>query len=267
MRRSCPRFFWCIFALSTVSILTYADYTPAEKEKTNASPGEWHSVTKRYLERLRPDGTKETLEASGTQEDWPYTPFKTVKAYLYDTSQGGIETLEEREPVTDPFAPQQPTQKADAKPAKREMVVVIHDLQKSIFPNDDEKLHPGVINPEGAELTPAQIQTLLTAITGRHTSNPHDCYQPHHAFVFYDSHDRPVAWIDVCFSCQRQRSWPTALPGDLGYIDYPALLQLMKEMRVPVADSESPRDFYNKLFEEHRAKHPHDEAAKPKAGS
>ena len=35
-----------------------------------------------------------------------------------------------------------------------------------------------------------------------------ECYDPHHLFVFYDYEGRPVAAIEVCFSCNRVQMSP-----------------------------------------------------------
>lgn len=33
------------------------------------------------------------------------------------------------------------------------------------------------------------------------------CFDPHHAVVFYDVEDRPIAGMSVCFECERRSGW------------------------------------------------------------
>jgi hypothetical protein len=40
-----------------------------------------------------------------------------------------------------------------------------------------------------------------------------DCYNPHHLFVFYDYEGKPVAAIEVCFTCNRVKMTPEVRAG------------------------------------------------------
>jgi hypothetical protein len=60
----------------------------------------------------------------------------------------------------------------------------------------------GVLKHEAAE----QVIRGSTQGTKRHPIM--ECYEPHHIFVFYDYDGRPVAAIEVCFSCNRVKMTP-----------------------------------------------------------
>ncbi len=98
----------------------------------------------------------------------------------------------------------------------------------------------------GVPLTPQQVQRLVAAVTGKHPSHPHAaCFNPRHAFVFYDAAHAPRAWIEVCFECLNNQSEPNGIAGDA---DFPALAELCAELRLP---SSPGRDF-RKSFDEFR---------------
>jgi hypothetical protein len=70
-------------------------------------------------------------------------------------------------------------------------------------------LKPGVINKDGALLSPEQTKRSLAAVTLKHPDHPvAACYLPHNAFVFYDAAKKPVAFVEVCFGCLSSRIQP-----------------------------------------------------------
>ena len=97
------------------------------------------------------------------------------------------------------------------------------------FVRADGSLHPGVLNAPGVRLTNEQAARLLAAgrrrvrVPGRTA-----CYVPHHAFVFYRA-GRPVAVMEICFTCHRHASVPRGLPQEM---DYDALWALLHELGV-----------------------------------
>jgi hypothetical protein len=48
--------------------------------------------------------------------------------------------------------------------------------------------------------------------------------------VFYDQQRKPVAYVDVCLACMNGAAQPAA-PGS---IDYPALADLIEELKLPL---------------------------------
>lgn len=93
-------------------------------------------------------------------------------------------------------------------------------------------LKPGVINKDGALLTPVQTKRLLAAVTGRHPEHAvAACHIPHNAFVFYDAAKKPVAFVEVCFGCLSTRIEPR------GAADWPDLISLaciFDELKLPM---------------------------------
>lgn len=111
------------------------------------------------------------------------------------------------------------------------------------FFQKDGSIHPGLLNGPGVVLSNDQADRLLKALT---TPTPRQgrtaCYVPHHAFVFYDKADRPIAHVEICFTCRHSRFSPGGLPS---HFDYQALWQLVHELGIP-ADT-TPK-YYHKLF-------------------
>ena len=97
----------------------------------------------------------------------------------------------------------------------------------------DGKLTTSVINKSGTLLTAAQTELLLRAITKkpRRTFDLTQCFDPHHAFVFYDAHQKAVAWVEVCFHCNNIKAQPRS-PGE-SWPDMKALLKLSKQLKLP----------------------------------
>ena len=93
-------------------------------------------------------------------------------------------------------------------------------------------LKPGVINQDGAVLTLGQVRQLRAAITGSHPSYPvAGCFLPHNAFVFYDAAKKPVAYVEVCFSCRGIRAEPK---GAKVWVDHIALATIFDAHKLPM---------------------------------
>ncbi len=95
----------------------------------------------------------------------------------------------------------------------------------------DGKLNATVINTNGAVLVTNQVRHLLAAITGEHS--PHlvaACFNPRHAFVFYDSDKKAVAQAEVCFECVQGGARPD---GAAVFFDWCALADLCRELKLP----------------------------------
>lgn len=144
--------------------------------------------------------------ASGAPVAWPRAPFKTVRAFAYDC----------------------------------EAEHGVSFFQKG-------RMHKGVLNAPGAVLSPSQVQRLLADVTkGEPLDDRKPCYVPHHAFVFYDAADQPVATLEICFTCRRFQATPPGLPEQIGY-DVP--WTIMKELNVP---AERGKGYYSDLYRKMR---------------
>ena len=97
----------------------------------------------------------------------------------------------------------------------------------------DGKLSSTVVNKKGVVLTAEQSKRLVSSVTGKHpaTEAYAACFDPHHAFVFYDAAWKPVAWVEVCFECGNAE----AELSQRGQIcDVPVLEQLARELKLPL---------------------------------
>lgn len=97
----------------------------------------------------------------------------------------------------------------------------------------DMALKPGAINEEGTKLTPDQVKRLRAAVTGKHPApaTVAGCFYPHNAFVFYDAGKKPVATVEVCFSCYGARTIPKATAE---WPDLTALATIFDELKLPM---------------------------------
>lgn len=130
--------------------------------------------------------------APGTKVNWPGVAFDEVRAYCYDYTAEHSETF--------------------------------YDLGTG-------HMHKGVMDPKGIKLTNAQVKRLMAGITvsqpkGKRTP----CYAPHHAFLFF-SKGRPVAVFEMCFGCNRQKSYPAGTPE---YVNRQDLWDMTAELGLPL---------------------------------
>jgi hypothetical protein len=106
----------------------------------------------------------------------------------------------------------------------------------------DAKLHPSVINTNGALLSINQVKDLLAAVTGDHPGHAAaGCFKPRHAFVFYDSDKKAIAQLEICFECLHYRARPE---GTAMFFDLAALADLCRELKLP----NSPNPDFSKQF-------------------
>jgi len=122
----------------------------------------------------------------------------------------------------------------------------------------DGSLHKGVIRATTVRLTEAQVTKLRTLLStdSKMEHGDVDCYDPHHAFVFYDADWKVTASIDVCFLCDDYAARPK---GTSDLIDLAALEAFCREIGLPLL-KDSPD--YTALY---RREQPSAAPAKPKA--
>ena len=62
----------------------------------------------------------------------------------------------------------------------------------------------------GTIMTKEQTQVLLNALNSKNTYGESlaKCFIPHHAFVFYNKANKPVAQVAVCFMCTQLEASP-----------------------------------------------------------
>jgi hypothetical protein len=117
---------------------------------------------------------------------------------------------------------------------------------------ENGQLVKSVANKEGVLLSPTQVQTLVAAssLTPPHhdgilTISSSMCtFDPHHAFIFYNSGGTPVATIEVCTICEDIQFSPDH-KSSCQY-DFKTLDALIKELGLPVFHEESDVDAYLK---------------------
>lgn len=97
----------------------------------------------------------------------------------------------------------------------------------------DGKLQPNVADREGATLNADQTKRLIAAITSQVLYSPAKCYIPRHWFVFYDHDRKPVAVVEICLECMEDVIKPHAE----GFVDFPAVADLLEELKLPLGDS------------------------------
>jgi len=79
------------------------------------------------------------------------------------------------------------------------------------------------INPSHIVLSKSQTDTLIKILNDTATFSwcMSGCFFPHHAFVFYNSKNKPVAYFNICFMCHQKSAMPSTpimiaggIPGD-----------------------------------------------------
>ena len=98
--------------------------------------------------------------------------------------------------------------------------------------DDQGQLNPTRIPKEGVLLHKHQVNRLESAVTGTHPAHPIAlCFNPHHAFLFYDKHGQVVGNIDLCFLCSNYEGSPS---GYADYWDLEALRRLLLDLDIPI---------------------------------
>lgn len=108
----------------------------------------------------------------------------------------------------------------------------------------DGTLHCGVITSKTVKLDEAQILKLRKLLTedSKEEFGESDCYDPHHAFVFYDEDGKVTASFDICFLCAGYHARPEGVARNA---DLDALESFCSELGLPMFKE---TDEYTKLF-------------------
>jgi hypothetical protein len=77
------------------------------------------------------------------------------------------------------------------------------------------------------------------------------CYSPRNIFVFYDTVDKPVAAIEICFTCDAVASWPEK--DCKLHHDFPSLARLCNELGLGVGSKDTLEE-YLQVFNERNGK-------------
>lgn len=104
------------------------------------------------------------------------------------------------------------------------------------------KLAPGVINKKGTLLTADQVHRLQVAASHRQRKvDIFQCYNPHNAFVFYNAAKKPVAYLELCFSCLGNRAQPPIPPSSIP--NYLSLVAIFEELKLPMGPYTTAKAF------------------------
>ncbi len=99
---------------------------------------------------------------------------------------------------------------------------------------EKNKLNRSRIPKNGINLNLDQISLLREAVTGSHPDHPAaGCFNPHHAFVFYDDQENIVGHIDICFRCSNYRKEPV---GFAQIFNLGKLASLFRNLNIPVSN-------------------------------
>lgn len=104
------------------------------------------------------------------------------------------------------------------------------------------KLNASVNNPEGAELSSEQTKKLLSMLR-RTDLAVAACYEPRHAFVFFDREKSPVGYIEACLECLNYRFTPPIETN----LDFDELGELIKDLNLPFGPELTYESFTEKL--------------------
>jgi hypothetical protein len=152
------------------------------------------------------------------------------------------------------FFASQPVVRAEWLPREiHEVRAYVYDFtvgMKYISLLRDGKLHPGVINTDGAKLSDDQTKRLLAALQStEERAQGFRCYSPHHGFVFFDEEGHPMGHIELCFQCGNVQNSPEGLP-EVEW-NWAEIKKLLVELKIPLLKE---NEDYTKLYEESKKK-------------
>jgi hypothetical protein len=132
-------------------------------------------------------------------KEWPHITYKHVVAYCYDYSK---------------------------------------DTRGASISFPDGSLHKGIIKATTLRLSEEQTKSLIRILNQdvEYERGEIDCYDPHHAFVFYDDKWKIVASIDICFLCENYVARPK---GGSSLIDLGAMAAFCRQIGLPWYENSS----------------------------
>lgn len=98
----------------------------------------------------------------------------------------------------------------------------------------DGKLDPSVVDTNGVKLSEQAAKKVELVASGKLGENEdlvQECFIPHHGVVFYNSKNKPVAWVSMCFMCNTMHVEPENGLPDRGM---PELRKIIKECGLPI---------------------------------
>ncbi len=110
----------------------------------------------------------------------------------------------------------------------------------------DGSLHQGVIRATTVRLTGDQTKILMEMLNKdvEQVRREVDCYDPHHAFVFYDGDWKVLASIDICFMCSDYAARPV---GASERINLRALSAFCRDLGLPLLKTS---EAYSQLYQQ-----------------
>lgn len=96
-----------------------------------------------------------------------------------------------------------------------------------------------------ARISKEHLTATYKAVIDGHSRFPvRECYDPHHAIIFYSNGGKPVCCIEICFSCNRVKISPefrTLTSGDHSFerTDLIALARVFSELKLPLSPFQS----------------------------
>jgi hypothetical protein len=118
-------------------------------------------------------------------------------------------------------------------------------LFRGDFPGETDILVDGQINRTVEKIVPVSPKqvTRLTSAFRKEEENEaiSMCYEPHHAFIFFDTVGQPVARMNVCFECSFVECNPDPPTGKTWNIA--ALLPICRSIGLPVRGDKAYEQF------------------------
>jgi hypothetical protein len=100
-----------------------------------------------------------------------------------------------------------------------------------------------------ARISKENLTTTYKAVIDGNSHFPvMECYDPHHAIIFYSNSGKPVCCIEICFTCNRVKISPefrTLTPTDHSYerTDIIALARVFEDLKLPLSPFKSFEEF------------------------
>jgi hypothetical protein len=122
----------------------------------------------------------------------------------------------------------------------------------------NEKFNQKYSNRMIKRLDTKEVELLKRCLIGKHKPTwQFMCFDPHHAFVFYDKNSKIIGHIEICFDCRTFRSYPKS--GLSEYWDLTAIKKLVVAKGLP--DFDSSEEWKKYFIELHASSIPQNNSA------